>query len=74
MPDPADPGSEWTVVVDRERCMGTGTCMTYAGNTLELDNEGKAIVRRPISDGLDAVRAAVESCPTEALAVLDAND
>lgn len=51
--------------------MGTGTCMTYAPATLVFDAEGKAAVNEPITDDLDAVRAAVESCPTQALAVVD---
>jgi ferredoxin len=66
MPD----GRSWTVSVDRERCMGTGTCMTYAAGTLVFDPEGKATVDEPITDDLDAVRAAVDSCPTQALAVV----
>jgi ferredoxin len=63
-------GPGWTVTVDRERCMGTGTCMTYAPGTLVFDAEGKAAVDEPITDDLDSVRAAVESCPTTALAIV----
>ena len=63
--------SDWRVVVDRDRCMGTGTCMTYAGASLVYDADGKATVQEPITDDLDAVRAAVESCPTTALAIVD---
>ena len=50
--------------------MGTGTCMTYATGSLTFDATGKAALDEPITDDLDAVRAAVESCPTEALAVV----
>ena len=50
--------------------MGTGTCMTYAGGSLTFDATGKAVVDEPITDDLDAVRAAVESCPTQALAIV----
>jgi ferredoxin len=59
----------WTLVVDRAAC--TGTCMVYAPGTLELDAEGKATVRADPTDDLDAVRAAVEACPTSALRVVD---
>ena len=65
MPEP------WSVVVDRVACMGTGTCLVYAPGTLELDAEGKASVRAEPTDDLDAVRAAVEACPTNALRIVD---
>jgi ferredoxin len=57
------------LVVDRDRCMGTGTCMVYAPASLTFDEQGKATVAEPIADEPDALRAAVESCPTEALSV-----
>jgi len=50
--------------------MGTGTCMTYASGSLDFGADGKATVNDPITDNLDAVRAAVESCPTQALAIV----
>jgi ferredoxin len=62
--------SDWTVTVDREKCMGTGSCMMYAAETLTYDADGKATVTEPIPDDLDAVRAAVEACPTQALAIV----
>ncbi len=74
MPDPSTDTSGWTLVVDRELCMGTGTCMTYAPATLAYDATGKAVVNEPISDDLEAVRAAVESCPTQALTIVGANE
>jgi ferredoxin len=50
--------------------MGTGNCMVYAPETLTYDDDGKAIVNEPVCDGPDAVRAAVEACPTQALAIV----
>jgi len=69
MPEDPEP---WTLAVDRERCMGTGTCLVYAPNSLDLDTEGKATVRHPITDGLEAAQSAVEGCPTEALSITSA--
>lgn len=66
MPD-LEPTPEYELTVDRAQCMGTGTCMVYAPGTLEYDAEGKATVRADPTDDLDAIRAAVESCPTSAL-------
>lgn len=69
MPDVTD---GWTIAVDRERCMGTGTCMVYAAGSLDLDADGRAAVRHPITDDLAAVQSAVEACPTEALTIVGA--
>lgn len=53
--------------------MGTGTCLVYAAASLELDADGKAAVRHPITDDLAAVQSAVEACPTEALSIVGAD-
>ena len=72
MPD-ADP--VWTVLVDRELCMGSGMCIVYAPGTFEHDDETKAVVIDPPGDPIEAVRTAVEACPTGALRlVIDEND
>jgi ferredoxin len=60
----------WTVVVDRDACMGTGTCMVYAPGTLEFDADGKATLRPDHTEHIEAVRAAVEACPTSALRIV----
>lgn len=73
MPEPT-PSTGWTVVADRDRCMGTGSCMVYAPATLTYDAEGKVAVTEPIADDLDAVRAAVEACPTAALTIVGDTD
>ncbi|MHC5257715.1 ferredoxin [Streptomyces sp. UC4497] len=54
------------VVVDRERCLGTGICVVYAPDTFAHDEDAKAVVVGP-PEPLDEVRTAVEGCPTQAL-------
>ena len=61
----ADAG--WSVVIDRESCIGSGLCVAYAPGTFEHDEEAKAILRNPTTEGLDEVRTAVEACPMGAL-------
>ncbi|MBA4862831.1 ferredoxin [Streptomyces sp. PSKA54] len=56
----------WTVTVDRNRCLGSGICVLYAPDTFTHDDEAKAVVHDH-GDALDAVRTAVEGCPTQAL-------
>ncbi|MET8211458.1 ferredoxin [Streptomyces sp. NPDC005373] len=56
----------WSVAVDQDKCLGTGICVVYAPDTFAHDEEAKAVVVGP-TDPLDAVRSAVEGCPTRAL-------
>jgi ferredoxin len=62
-----DVAERWAVTVDREVCLGTGLCVVYASGTFAHDEEAKAIVLHPSADDIDAVRVAVEACPTGAL-------
>jgi ferredoxin len=61
----ADAG--WSVVIDRESCIGSGLCVAYAPGTFEHDDEANATLRNPTTEGLDEVRTAVEACPMGAL-------
>jgi ferredoxin len=60
----------WTIAVDRNACMGSGTCLLYAPGSLELDADGKATSRLDPTDSLDAAQVAVDACPTRALRVV----
>jgi ferredoxin len=63
------------IVVDRELCMGSGMCIVYAPNTFAHDDETKAVVIDPAGDPIDAIRNAVQACPTSAIKILnDEND
>ena len=53
--------------VDRTLCMGSGQCCWYAPNTFDQDDETIAIVTDPEGDPDEAIRTAVESCPTQAI-------
>ena len=53
--------------VDRDRCIGSGMCSVYAPATFSQDTEAKVVVIDPHGDDPDAIRTAVESCPTRAL-------
>lgn len=65
-----DADREPTIAVDRELCMGSGMCIVYAANTFAHDDETKAIVIDPKGDSIDAIRIAVEACPTGALRLI----
>ena len=57
------------IVVDRERCIGSGNCSFYAPNTFDLDEELKSVVVDPAGDDPADVRAAVEGCPVNAISI-----
>lgn len=57
----------WSVEIDREVCMGSGLCVMYAPGTFAHDESTKAVLVDPSTDDIDAVRTAVEACPTGAL-------
>ena len=71
MPDAATPGKAPTIVVDRELCMGSGMCIVYAPGTFAHDDETKAVVVDPMGDSIDAIRNAVQACPTSAIRILN---
>jgi ferredoxin len=61
------------VEVDRDRCVGSGTCEALAPAVFEVDDDGVLVLLRPEpGEGeLSDVRDAVTACPTRALALAD---
>ena len=58
------------VEVDRDRCVGSGTCEMLAPDVFEVGDDGIVTVLRPDLDG-EPVRDAVQQCPTQALRLAD---
>ena len=65
-------GTQLIIVVDRERCMGSGVCSFHAPNTFDLDDECKSFVVG-VNDPEESIRNAVESCPQRAISVAEAD-
>jgi ferredoxin len=61
------------IEVDRDRCVGSGTCEALAADVFEVDDDGVLVVLRdqPSDEELPDVRDAVQACPTGALALVD---
>lgn len=59
------------VRVDRDYCVGAGTCVVIAPKYFELDDEGLAVVLQEEVDeeDEDMVREAELGCPAEAIIV-----
>jgi len=55
----------------RDKCISAATCVVYAENTFDLDDEHLAIVKEGDWDSLEKIIAAAQSCPTLAIEVFD---
>ena len=62
----------WSLEIDRDRCIGSGTCVAYAERTFTQDGEAKVELIDPPGDPLDVIEIAVEGCPTGALRLIGA--
>ena len=60
------------IKIDRELCIGAGTCAALAPNTFELDNELKAVLKQGKGkDKEEDILAAAKGCPVSAITVED---
>ena len=61
------------IEVDRERCVGSGTCEALASDVFEVSDDGVLVVHRPQPSGdeLGDVEDAVQACPTRALSLAE---
>ena len=57
------------VTADREVCVGAGQCELLAPEVFEVDDDGAVRVLQAVPDDEDAVRDAVQQCPTGALSI-----
>lgn len=57
------------VRVIRQQCIGAATCVVYAPNTFDLDDDNVAIIKEGEWDKLEKVIAAAQSCPALAIEV-----
>jgi ferredoxin len=65
--------SAMKIVVDRNKCSALGICESLAPELFEVQEDGSLTIldERPGEDMRAAAEAAVEGCPTEALAIID---
>lgn len=62
----------WRVVIDRGLCVGFGDCITEAPEAFEFDAEQIVVFLHPERVDPQQLLRACESCPVDALSVLDA--
>jgi ferredoxin len=63
------PAGDANVVIDRDACMGSGNCVYWAPAVFDLDDDGIAIVVGDLVGNQEAVRVAMENCPTSAIGI-----
>jgi len=61
----------YKVKIDRTLCIGTADCTRIAPNTLELDEEAKAVVKKRGGDSEEKILEAAKACPVLAITVED---
>ena len=57
------------ILIDKNACIGCGSCSIIASKTFVLGDDGKAKVIDPSLDTDQVIKEAVESCPTGAITV-----
>ncbi|MDP3794678.1 MAG: ferredoxin [bacterium] len=60
------------IVIDRNKCIGAASCMSTAPDGFDLDDEGKAVLKRGYEHLDQALLAlAAKVCPTRAIYAYD---
>lgn len=62
---------KYKVKVDRDLCIGAGSCVAIADKTFSLDGENKAILHAGSTNTPEEILMAAQSCPTKAVIILD---
>ncbi|MEE2059342.1 ferredoxin [Rhodococcus artemisiae] len=63
------PEEQYVVELDREICMGSGVCVSYAAGTFAMGSDAAAEVTTPIVTDVSDVEVAASGCPTGAITV-----
>lgn len=63
------------VVVNKDLCIGSASCVAIAPDVFDLDEDGKAVVKEGASlADVQAVLDAAKSCPVDAIVVYDVDN
>jgi ferredoxin len=60
---------ELQIVIDREKCMGSGNCMFWAPGAFDLDDDGISVFLDPDEADERQLFLAREGCPTRAISL-----
>jgi ferredoxin len=65
---------KFRIVVDRERCVGFGTCVDVAPSIFRFDDDGKALAPAEGEFPRQRLLDAAKACPALAILVVDADN
>lgn len=57
------------IFLDKEKCIGCGTCVAVCPANFEMDDDGKAMVVNQEIENLGCNRSAEENCPVKAIEI-----
>jgi ferredoxin len=57
------------IKIDKNKCIGCGTCAALAPEVFELDENNKARVKNPKTNATETLQLAADSCPTQAIEI-----
>ena len=70
----SNPAKIGKVVVDKDLCIGSASCVAIAPDVLDLGDDGKAYVKEGADlSQVEAIMDAARSCPVSAIQVFDAD-
>ncbi len=55
------------IKIDRDLCIGCGSCASIAPKSFKVDLDGKAAVIDDYGDDDEMIKMAIESCPVQAI-------
>lgn len=61
----------YRVEINREACIGAGSCEVLANNTFGLDEENLVVIKQQNGDSDEDILSAAQSCPVDAILVFD---
>lgn len=59
------------IVVDRDLCIGAGSCVAITPEVFELDDKNKAVIINPKGADDEMIFLSAQSCPTRAIFLYD---
>jgi len=55
------------VSVDKDKCIGCGSCVATCDEVFEMGDDGKAEVKSGANESSDCVKEAIDICPVDAI-------
>ena len=63
--------SDLLIRVDRTKCIGSGSCVMWADQTFDIDDQGLVMLLEESGDTAGSIRDAADNCPLLAITVTE---